>query len=65
VLWNPVVANPGTGFGVQGSEFGSDIPGPTDAGVVVEAAAEPAGADWTPVGAITLTGGSSSFHDPQ
>ena len=60
-----MVLTSGSNFGVQGNQFGFDIAGPINAGVVVEASADLASPNWTPVSTNTLTEGSTDFSDPQ
>ena len=52
-------------FGVRAGQFGFTITGTSGLVIVVEASADLANPVWTPVGTNTLTGGSSSFSDPQ
>ena len=67
-LWflpNPVILHNGAGFGVQPGGFGFTISWATNTSVVVEAATNLAIPVWIPVSTNTLTGGTSSFTDPQ
>ncbi len=65
VLWNPQVQTIGASFGVQSNQFGFTITGSSNLVVVVEACTNLVNPVWVPVGTATLTGGSSSFNDPQ
>ena len=65
VLWNPQVLASDASFGVRAGQFGFTITGTSGLVIVVEASADLANPIWTPVGTNTLTGGSSSFSDPQ
>ncbi len=65
VLWNPQVQTIGASFGVQSNQFGFTITGSSNLVVVVEACTNLVNPVWVPVGTATLTGGSSSFSDPQ
>ena len=51
-------------FGVLTNGFGFIISWATNADIVIEASANPANPDWSPVGTNTLTDGSSYFSDP-
>ena len=67
-LWflpNPLILNPGPGFGVQTNGFGFTISWATNIPVVVEASTNLANPVWNPVATNTLTGGVSNFHDPR
>jgi hypothetical protein len=61
VLWNPQAI----AAGVSAGQFRFNITGPTNATVVVEACINLSDPVWVPVSTNTLTGGSSSFSDPQ
>ena len=61
VLWNPRV----TTFSVTGGQFGFNITGPTNAVIVVVASTNLVNPVWSPVSTNILTGGASSFSDPQ
>ena len=65
MLWNPQVQTIGASFGVQTNQFGFTITGSSNLVVVVEACTNLVNPVWVPVGTTTLTGGSSSFSDPQ
>ena len=52
-------------FSVTGGQFGFNITAPTNAVVVVEASTNLLNPVWSPVSTNTLTGGASSFSDPQ
>jgi hypothetical protein len=64
VLWNPTVPTDDPNFGVQSDEFGFTITGTDGLIIVVEATADLADPDWSPVSTNTLIGGSSYFSDP-
>ncbi|HLX70563.1 MAG TPA: hypothetical protein VKV04_13135, partial [Verrucomicrobiae bacterium] len=62
VLWNPQA----TTFIADGTQFGFNISGPTNATIVVEACADLANPVWLPVSTNTLdSSGMSFFSDPQ
>jgi hypothetical protein len=61
VCWNPQARN----LGVVSNQFRFTITGPTDLVIVVEACTNLVDAIWVPLATNTLTGGSSSFSDPQ
>ena len=62
VLWNPQA----TTFIADGSQFGFNITGPTNATIVVEACTDLANPVWLPVSTNTLSSsGTSFFSDPQ
>jgi hypothetical protein len=65
ILWNPQVQTIGASFGVQHNRYGFTITGSSNLVIVVEACTNLAASVWSPVGTNTLTGGSSSFRDPQ
>jgi hypothetical protein len=65
VLWNPQVQTIGANFGVQSNQFGFTISGSSNLVLVVEACTNLVDPVWVAVGTATLTGGSSSFSDPQ
>ena len=60
-LWNPQA----TAFTAAGGQFGFSITGPTNATIVVETCTNLANPVWLPVSTNTLSGGTSSFSDPQ
>ena len=67
-LWflpNPVILGNNAGLGVQANGFGFTISWATNISVVVEAATNLANPVWMPVSTNILTGGTSSFSDPQ
>jgi BspA type Leucine rich repeat region (6 copies) len=61
----PQILSSDNGLGVQSSGFGFTISWATNTSVVVEAATNLANPVWVPVSTNTLTGGTSSFSDPQ
>jgi len=61
VLWNPQAKN----LGVRSNQFGFTITGSSNLVIVVEATTNLVNPVWVPVATNTLTGGSSSFSDPQ
>jgi hypothetical protein len=61
VLWNPQAKN----LGVRSNQFGFDITGTSNLVIVVEACTNLVNPVWVPLATNTLTGGSSSFSDPQ
>lgn len=61
VCWNPTATN----LGVASSQFGFNITGSTGLVIVVEACTNLANPVWVPLSTNTLTGGTSSFTDPQ
>jgi hypothetical protein len=61
VLWNPQPSL----LAVTNAQFGFNITGPAGVVIVVEACTNLANAAWSPVSTNTLTGGNSSFSDPQ
>jgi hypothetical protein len=61
VLWNPQA----TVLSLGGGKFDFNITGPTNAVIVVEACTNLANPVWIPVSTNTLSGGTSSFSDPQ
>jgi hypothetical protein len=63
--WNPQVQTSGASFGVRTNQFGFNITGNSNLGIVVEACTNLANPVWSKVGTNTLTGGSSYFSDPQ
>jgi hypothetical protein len=65
VLWNPQVQTSAVSFGVRTNRFGFAIAGTSNLTIVVETCTNLANAQWSPVGTITLTGGSCYFSDPQ
>jgi hypothetical protein len=65
VLRNPPGRAQEQAPGVVVGQFEFGLSGPTNAVVVVEACTSLANPVWIPVGTNTLTGGSSSFSDPQ
>jgi hypothetical protein len=65
VLWNPQPQTSDTSFGVRTNQFGFNIAGTSNLVIVVEACADLANPDWSPVQTNILTGGSSYFSDPQ
>jgi len=64
VLWNPTVPINDPSFGIQADLFGFTVTGTDGLVIVVEAAADLANPEWSPVSTNTLTGGSSYFSDP-
>jgi hypothetical protein len=60
-----VILASGDSFGLQSKGFGFIISWATNASVVVEASPTLTGPTWFPVATNTLTGGTSSFADPQ
>jgi hypothetical protein len=64
VLWNPRVQTRDSTFGVRTNRFGFTIAGTPNIPLVIEAAANLAGAAWTPLQTCTLTNGSIYFSDP-
>jgi hypothetical protein len=65
VLPEPVILTTPPSFGVRTNRFGFVISWATNASVVVEACADLALPDWSPVGTNTLSEGWSFFSDPQ
>jgi hypothetical protein len=65
VLPSPVILTTPPGFGVGTNGYGFVISWATNASVVVEACADLALQDWSPVGTNTLVAGWSYFSDPQ
>jgi len=63
-LWPPQVQGDAS-FGVRSNQFGFSITWATDLVVVVEASTNLDYSAWSPVGTNILTGGWSSFGDPQ
>ena len=61
VCWNPQAQN----LGVQANQFGFNITGSSNLVIVVEACTDLGNPVWVPVGTNTLTGGVSTFSDPQ
>ena len=53
----------GASFGVQTNRFGFAITGTSELGTVVQACTDLAHPAWSPLGTITLAGGSSYFSD--
>jgi hypothetical protein len=51
--------------GAQSNQFGFTISWATNVPVVVEAATDLSNAIWTPLATNTLSGGTSSFSDPE
>jgi hypothetical protein len=67
-LWflpNPLILTSSPSFGVQTNSFGFIISWATNLSVVVEACTNLTNPVWSPVSTNTLTGGWSSFSDPQ
>jgi hypothetical protein len=60
VLWNPLMQ--GSGVGPTG--FGFNITGTADIPIVIEAATNPATANWVPLQSLNLTNGAFYFSDP-
>ena len=65
VLPRPLILNSSLGLGAQSNAFSFVISWATSLAVVVEASTDLASPIWSPVGTNTLTGGWSSFSDPQ
>jgi len=65
VLWNPMIQNFGSTFGVQSNQFGFTVTGTTNIPIVVEACTNLASPAWAPIASMTLTNGSVQFSDPQ
>jgi hypothetical protein len=65
-LWtlpNPLILN--DSFGVLNNQFGFTISWATNVSVVVEASTDLSNPVWIPLSTNTLSGGTSSFSDPQ
>ncbi len=65
VLWNPQPGVQAKSPGLTNGEFGFGLSGSASAVVVVQACTDLANPIWIPVGTNTLTGGASTFSDPQ
>jgi hypothetical protein len=65
VLWDPQVQIGEGGLGVRDNVFGFTISSYTNLVVVVEACTNLGSAAWVPVSTNILSGGTSSFSDPQ
>jgi BspA type Leucine rich repeat region (6 copies) len=65
ILPNPVILTTAPNFGAGTNGYGFIISWATNASVVVEACADLALPDWSPVGTNTLVDGWSYFSDPQ
>jgi len=64
-LWNPVMQTGGAGLGVRSNQFQFKISGASNLSVVVETCTNLASPSWQAIQTNTLTGGSTSFSDPQ
>jgi hypothetical protein len=65
VLWQPQTQPSIASVGVQSDQFRFTINGTSNLVIVVEATANLANLNWSPVGTNTLTSGTSYFSDPQ
>lgn len=65
MLWNPAVQTLDASFGVGATGFGFAISGNSNLVVVVEATADPANGDWSPVATNALSGSNWYFSDLQ
>ena len=65
VLWQPQTPPSIASFGVQSNQFGLTINGTSNQVIVVEATANLANPNWSPIGTNTLTSGLSFFSDPE
>lgn len=65
VLWNPQPGAQEKSPGVINGDFGFGLSGSTGAVVVVQACTDLTNPVWIPVATNTLTGGGSTFSDPQ
>ena len=64
-LPNPLILEPGRGFGVLSNQFGFTISWATNAAVVVDVTTNLAHAAWQPLATNTLVNGACYFGDPQ
>ena len=64
VLWTLEALTDDARFGVRNGQFGFTFTWASDRVMVVEAATDLAHPIWTPVSTNTLTGGTSTFSDP-
>lgn len=67
-LWirsNPLILQSGTNFGAQSRGFGFTVSWATNASVVVESCTNLSNPLWRPVQAMSITGGTLDFNDPQ
>jgi hypothetical protein len=64
-VWHPRMETNDASFGVRTNQFGFNIKWGSGMTIVVEASTELANPVWSPVGANTLTSGSSYFSDPE
>jgi hypothetical protein len=64
LLWNPLIQNSGTSFGLQSNQFGFNITGTAYIAIVVETCTNLASPVWFPLETLALTNGSFYFSEP-